>query len=64
MDYESDHPPGNTPRVRFLENRRFRRLYETKYEVLFEQLYRRGFAASTIEQFSALFGRENVHRTL
>lgn len=62
--YESDHPWNHPLRARFLENERFRRLYETKYEALFEQMYGEGFAANTVERFAALFGRENAHRDL
>ena len=62
--YESDHPWNHPLRPRFLEDERFRRLYETKYEALFEQMYGEGFAANTIERFAALFGRENAHRDL
>ena len=62
--YKSDHPWNHLLRARFLQNERFRRLYETKYEAAFEQMYGGGFAATVVERFAALFGHENAHRDL
>jgi spore coat protein CotH len=58
--YESDHPWNHPLRARFLENERFRGLYESKYEALLEQMYAESFAVNTIERFTALFVRENA----
>ena len=62
--YKSDHPWNHPLRARFLENARFRALYDKAYRNLMKRVYGRDLVSTRIEQLSALFGQENARQSL